>query len=132
MNPTHTARRLAIHAIKELAELPVEVQGVEPNSDGDPVLEYQHTTTDPTALESTISQVAGRLCAVITAMSPPVDRVEVVGYSPVDADDIALDYHIRSEWAEAATEGERTGEEILETIADHADEFVDIGAKHGI
>lgn len=131
-NPTHTARRLAIHATKELAELPIEVQGVEPNSGGDPILEYQHTTTDPAALESAISQVVARVCGVIVGMNPPVDRVEVVGYSPVEPDEVALDYHIRSEWAEAAAEGEQTAEEVLETVAEHAEEFVDIGGNHGI
>jgi hypothetical protein len=68
-------------------------------------------------------------------MTPTPDRVDVVGYSSFDTDTVALEYHIRREWALDAVDPDgRPPEELLAEIADHADEWLAGGVEgeHGV
>lgn len=120
---------LAASAASCFTGTPAEFQEVTIDDDGHPVVEYRHTSLDGDTLESVVSGLAGRLAATLATLDLEVDRIGVVGYSPVDPDKEALKYHIRREWAtDAVTRGdEAAAAELLEKIGEHAEDFVEVG-----
>ena len=129
MSTTHPAPAtvLAASAASCFTGTPAEFQQVTTDDDGRLVVEYRHTKLDADALGSVVSTIAGRLTAAVGRANASVDRVRVVGYSPVDPDEPALKYHIRQEWgAEAVDPNGMPPATILQKIAEHAEDFVDV------
>lgn len=121
------ARALGVAAASCFADSPAEYEGVKIDTDGRPVIEYRHTLLDDDALAEVASSVAGRLAGVVGRIDLAADRVEIIGYSPIDPDSPAVKYHLRPEWSVLAGPlTTTTGDPLLERIAETGEQFVEI------
>ena len=115
---------LAVHAAAAINGTPAELEGVD-HADGTPCIEYTHTSTDAETLETTVQHITAQLTVRIGRMTPTPKRVDVVGYSPVDSDDVAIQYHVRRRWAQQAVDADGwPDEKVIEEIATNAEDFI--------